>query len=99
MEAKMSAGGSKRDIHSVEARTLPFEKKKRDHHDHDRGGSSSNGYKRRLESDSEEEYDSEMDDFIDDTDAKVDISAEIRSIFGYDKRKYRDEGEFDDRMM
>ena len=84
MEAKMSAGGSKRNIHSVEARTLPFEKKKRDHRDHDRGGSSSNGYKRRLESDSEEEYDSEMDDFIDDSDAKVDISAEIRNIFGYE---------------
>ena len=81
MEARMSAGGSKRDVNSVEARSLPFEKKKRDHY-RDRGGSSSNGYKRRLESDSEEEYDSEMDDFIDDTDAKVDISAEIRSIFG-----------------
>ena len=37
------------------------------------------------------EYDSEMDDFIDDSDAKVDISAEIRNIFGYDKRRYRDE--------
>ena len=81
MEARMSAGGSKRDVNSVESRSLPFEKKKRDQY-RDRGGSSSNGYKRRLESDSEEEYDSEMDDFIDDTDAKVDISAEIRSIFG-----------------
>ena len=37
------------------------------------------------------EYDSEMDDFIDDSDAKVDISAEIRNIFGYDRRKFRDE--------
>ena len=37
------------------------------------------------------EYDSEMDDFIDDSDAKIDISAEIRNIFGYDKRKFRDE--------
>ena len=34
----------------------------------------------RIESDSE--YDSEMDDFIDDTDAGFDISKEIRSIFG-----------------
>ena len=32
-----------------------------------------------------------MDDFIDDSDAKVDISAEIRNIFGYDRRKFRDE--------
>lgn len=39
-----------------------------------------------------------MDDFIDDTDSRVDISAEIRNIFGYDKRRYRDE-DFDDRSM
>ena len=32
-----------------------------------------------------------MDDFIDDSDAKIDISAEIRNIFGYDRRKFRDE--------
>ena len=32
-----------------------------------------------------------MDDFIDDSDAKVDISAEIRNIFGYDKRRFKDE--------
>ena len=32
-----------------------------------------------------------MDDFIDDSDAKVDISAEIRNIFGYDRRKFRHE--------
>ena len=37
------------------------------------------------------EYDSEMDDFIDDSDAKIDISAEIRNIFGYDRRKFRHE--------
>ena len=55
---------------------------------------------RVIESDEEEEddYDSEMDDFIDDSDARVDISAEIRGIFGYDKRKYKDE-DFDDRSM
>ena len=40
-----------------------------------------------------------MDDFIDDSDAKIDISAEIRSIFGYDRRKFRDEPDFDDRSM
>ena len=34
----------------------------------------------RIESDSE--YDSEMDDFIDDGDAGFDISKEIRNIFG-----------------
>merc|ERR1712018_4486 len=51
----------------------------------------------RIESDSE--YDSEMDDFIDDSDAKIDISAEIRNIFGYDRRKFRDEADFDDRSM
>ena len=32
-----------------------------------------------------------MDDFIDDSDAKIDISAEIRNIFGYDRRKFKDE--------
>jgi protein SPT2 len=37
--------------------------------------------RQRIESD-ESEYDSEMDDFIDDTEANVDISKEIRSIFG-----------------
>lgn len=52
----------------------------------------------RIESEDEDEYDSEMDDFIDDSDAKMDISAQIRSIFGYDKRKYHDE-DFDDRSM
>jgi len=56
--------------------------------------------KRRIESDdSEEEYDSEMDDFIDDSEDKVDIGAEIRSIFGYDRRKFKDEADFDDRSM
>ena len=40
-----------------------------------------------------------MDDFIDDSEATIDISAEIRSIFGYDRRKFRDEGDFDDRAM
>ena len=40
-----------------------------------------------LESDSEEEYDSEMDDFIDDEDEENDYSSAIRDIFGYDKKK------------
>jgi len=59
----------------------------------------SNFNKRRIESDSEEEYDSEMDDFIDDSEDKVDIGAEIRNIFGYDRRKFKDEADFDDRSM
>ena len=48
-----------------------------------RGG----GGRNRIESDDEEDEDSEMDDFIDDSEAKMDISAEIRSIFGYDRRR------------
>ena len=48
-----------------------------------RGGG---GGRNRIESDEEDE-DSEMDDFIDDSEAKMDISAEIRSIFGYDRRR------------
>jgi len=50
-----------------------------------------------IESDNEEEdYDSEMDDFIDDSECNpASISAMIRQITGYDKRRYRpeDEGE------
>ncbi|CAG7721107.1 unnamed protein product [Allacma fusca] len=41
----------------------------------------------RIDSD---EDDSEMDDFIDDDEAEIDYSSEIRSIFGYDKRRYVD---------
>jgi protein SPT2 len=55
--------------------------------------------KKRLRINSESEYDSEMDDFIDDTEATIDISAEIRNIFGYDRNKYRNETDFDDRSM
>jgi len=89
-----SSRGGKRDISSVEAREFPGEKRRPE----PKRKSGDNGYKRRIESDSEEEYDSEMDDFIDDNDSKVDISAEIRNIFGYDKRTYKDE-DFDDRSM
>ena len=80
-EQWLSGCGSRRDINSVGSRHFPGEKRRRDSGEHDGGGSSS-GYKRRL--DSESEYDSEMDDFIDKprSDAKVDISAEIRNIFG-----------------
>lgn len=44
------------------------------------------------------EYDSELDDFIDDGDCEEDISSHIRDIFGYDKRRYRDLDD-DDREM
>lgn len=39
----------------------------------------------RIESD--EEYDSEMDDFIDDGEEDVDYSKYIKEIFGYDKSR------------
>ena len=94
--SKSSSSSSKRDPHNVQARHFPGEKKKDRGRRGNRGSSS---YKRRIESDSEDEYDSEMDDFIDDSEAKVDISKEIRSIFGYDKRKYQDESDEDDRSM
>ncbi|KAL5007236.1 hypothetical protein ScPMuIL_016042 [Solemya velum] len=46
-----------------------------------------------IEDDSESERDEEMDDFIADSDEDytegLDISKCIRSIFGYDKRKFR----------
>lgn len=43
-------------------------------------------YKRKYE---DEEYDPEMDDFIDDGGAEQDeISKHIREIFGYDRNKY-----------
>ena len=73
-----SSKGGKRDINSVEARTFPGEKRRPE----PKKSKGDFGYKRRIESDSEEEYDSELEDFIDDTDSKVDISAEIRNIFG-----------------
>lgn len=46
--------------------------------------------KRRI-LDSDSEYDSEMDDFIDDDDAGMDFSSHIKEIFGYDKSRYRDD--------
>lgn len=53
--------------------------------------------KRRIIDD--EEYDSEMDDFIDDGPEDMqDYSSYIKDIFGYDKSKYRDVDEDDDNM-
>ncbi|XP_011201604.2 protein SPT2 homolog [Bactrocera dorsalis] len=52
----------------------------------------------RIEDD-DSEYDSEMDDFIDDGDEEEDVSSHIRAIFGYDKQKYRDLDDDDDAAM
>ncbi|XP_055371067.1 protein SPT2 homolog [Condylostylus longicornis] len=57
--------------------------------------------KRRILDDDDEEYDSEMDDFIDDGPEETyggGYSKYIKEIFGYDKSRYRDE-EFDDNEM
>ncbi|CAH2063127.1 unnamed protein product, partial [Iphiclides podalirius] len=55
--------------------------------------------KKRRTVDSESDYDSEMDDFIDDGDENIDYSTHIKEIFGYDKAKYRDMDDDDDPMM
>lgn len=50
--------------------------------------------------DSDSEYDSEMDDFIDDDDCDEDYSYAIKEIFGYDKSRYRnDQYDDDDHAM
>lgn len=54
--------------------------------------------KRRI-LDDDEEYDSEMDDFIDDgPEESADYSKYISEIFGYDKSKYRQLNDDDDNM-
>ncbi|XP_065202237.1 protein SPT2 homolog [Planococcus citri] len=50
---------------------------------------------RRKVIESDEEYDSEMDDFIDDSE-QTDVSSFITEIFGYDRRKYAGRGYEDD---
>ncbi|XP_050410793.1 protein SPT2 homolog [Patella vulgata] len=55
--------------------------------------------KKKMVIDSEDEYDSELDDFIDDgDDGAADYSSAIRQIFGYDKRRFRDEEDDVDNM-
>ncbi|CAH1984456.1 unnamed protein product [Acanthoscelides obtectus] len=55
--------------------------------------------RRILDDDGEEEYDSEMDDFIDDDEGPDnDYSKYISEIFGYDKSRYRDMDEDVDNM-
>lgn len=41
----------------------------------------------RVIEDEESDYDSEMDDFIDDGEEDADYSSEIKKIFGYDKSR------------
>uniref|UniRef100_A0A5F8G5S9 Protein SPT2 homolog n=1 Tax=Monodelphis domestica TaxID=13616 RepID=A0A5F8G5S9_MONDO len=55
--------------------------------------------KRYLEEDEDEEYDSEMEDFIDDGEPQEEISKHIREIFGYDHNKYKDESDYALRYM
>ena len=60
--------------------------------------SKSSRHVNRIESD-EEDYDSGMDDFIDDSEANpAQISSIIGNLFGYNRHKYRDD-DFDDREM
>ncbi|XP_041132236.1 protein SPT2 homolog isoform X2 [Polyodon spathula] len=56
-------------------------------------------YKRKFDDD-EDEYDSEMEDFIDDEGGDQDeVSKHIREIFGYDRSKYKDESDYALRYM
>uniref|UniRef100_A0A8C3WN43 Protein SPT2 homolog n=1 Tax=Catagonus wagneri TaxID=51154 RepID=A0A8C3WN43_9CETA len=61
------------------------------------------GYKRQREYEEEEdddEYDSEMEDFIEDEgEPQEEISRHIREIFGYDRKKYKDESDYALRYM
>ncbi|XP_023575103.1 protein SPT2 homolog [Octodon degus] len=61
------------------------------------------GYKRQRdyeEEEEEDEYDSEMDDFIEDEgEPQEEISKHIREIFGYDRKKYKDESDYALRYM
>ncbi|XP_021257867.1 protein SPT2 homolog [Numida meleagris] len=59
------------------------------------------GYKRQIDDDDEDdEYDSEMDDFIEDEgEPQEEISKHIREIFGYDRKRYKDESDYALRYM
>lgn len=58
-------------------------------------------HKRRIHDDDEEEYDSELEDFIDDEveEGTEDYSKYISEIFGYDKNKYKCVDNDDDAAM
>ncbi|XP_038872987.1 protein SPT2 homolog isoform X1 [Salvelinus namaycush] len=52
-------------------------------------------YKRKYEDEEEEEYDSEMEDFIDDEgEDQATVSKHIKEIFGYDRTKYKEESDY-----
>lgn len=56
-------------------------------------------YKRRYEDD-DDEFDSEMEDFIDDEGEPQEvISQHIKEIFGYDRNRYKDESDYALRYM
>ncbi|KYO22123.1 SPT2-like protein [Alligator mississippiensis] len=56
-------------------------------------------YKRQI-CDEEDDSDSEMDDFIEDEgDSQEEISKHIREIFGYDRKRYKDESDYALRYM
>ncbi|XP_054441982.1 protein SPT2 homolog [Pteronotus mesoamericanus] len=59
------------------------------------------GYKRQRDYEEEEDdYDSEMEDFIEDEgESQEEISKHIREIFGYDRKKYKDESDYALRYM
>ncbi|XP_006093864.1 protein SPT2 homolog isoform X1 [Myotis lucifugus] len=60
------------------------------------------GYKRLrdCEEEEDEDYDSEMEDFIEDEgESQEEISKHIREIFGYDRKKYKDESDYALRYM
>ncbi|XP_008058889.1 protein SPT2 homolog [Carlito syrichta] len=60
------------------------------------------GYKRQrdYEEEDDDEYDSEMEDFIEDEgEPQEEISKHIREIFGYDRKKYKDESDYALRYM
>uniref|UniRef100_A0A8D2NHN9 Protein SPT2 homolog n=1 Tax=Zonotrichia albicollis TaxID=44394 RepID=A0A8D2NHN9_ZONAL len=57
-------------------------------------------YKRQIDDDDDDEYDSEMDDFIEDEgESQEEISKHIREIFGYDRKRYKDESDYALRYM
>ncbi|XP_074774405.1 protein SPT2 homolog isoform X2 [Athene noctua] len=63
-------------------------------------GRPSVSYKRQIEDDDDDEYDSEMDDFIEDEgEPQEEISKHIREIFGYDRKRYKDESDYALRYM
>uniref|UniRef100_G1PZX4 Protein SPT2 homolog n=1 Tax=Myotis lucifugus TaxID=59463 RepID=G1PZX4_MYOLU len=60
------------------------------------------GYKRQrdYEEEEDEDYDPEMEDFIEDEgESQEEISKHIREIFGYDRKKYKDESDYALRYM